>query len=250
MTPSLFELFREDIIPVVGFLTALGIILSIPTAPGSIFSRGAKSFFAVAVACYLTGTIASVLQRAELLPGLVLPVISEVELLWVPFMLSGVYSMYARQELNDAVAARNMLLQTSEMTESIIETTPAGIMVLDAGGRITFANEAARTMLDLNEDESTGLVRTPGWTIQVASGQGGTGPTIDAAPDFRELVTAESSTDLAVTVTWPDGWRRRLSANTSPALGDDGSITGAVIAFVEREPWRSVEHGGVATPST
>lgn len=244
MTPSLFELFREDIIPVLGFLTALGIILSIPTVPGSVFSRGAKAFFAVSVACYLTGTIASVFQRAALLPGLVLPVISEVELLWIPFMLSGVYSMYARQQLNDAVSARNTLLQTSEMTESIIETTPSGIMVLDAGGRITFANEAARKLLDLAQDEDTGLVRTPGWVVHVA-GDSGVGTA--SAPDFHEVVTAQPTTDLLVTVEWPDGWRRRLSVNTSPALGDDGSVTGAVIAFVEREPWRVVEHGGPAT---
>ena len=244
MTPSLFDLFREDIIPVIGFLTALGIIISIPTTPGGVFSRGAKAFFSVSVACYLTGTIASVFQRAALLPGLILPVISEVELLWIPFMLSGVYSMYARQQLNDAVSARNTLLQTSEMTESIIETTPAGIMVLDAGGRVTFANEAARKLLDLVEDEGTGLVRTPGWVVH-ATEEPGVGT--QTAPDFRELVTAQSATDLLVTVEWPDGWRRRLSVNTSPARGDDGSVTGAVVAFVEREPWRAVKHGGPAT---
>ena len=245
MIATLFGLFREDIIPVIGFLTALVVILSIPTVPGGIFSRGAKAFFSVSVACYLTGTIASVFQRAALLPGLILPVISEVELLWIPFMLSGVYSMYARQQLNDAVSARNTLLQTAEMTESIIETTPAGIAVLDAGGRVTFANEAARKLLDLVEDESTGLVRTPGWVVHTA---GDPGAGTASAPDFRGLVTAQSATDLLVTVEWPDGWRRRLSVNTSPALGDDGSVTGAVIAFVEREPWRGVEHGGAATP--
>jgi len=244
MIATLFGLFREDIIPVIGFLTALVIILSIPTVPGSVFSRGAKAFFAVSVACYLTGTISSVLQRAALLPGLILPVISEVELLWIPFLLSGVYSMYARQQLNDAVSARNTLLQTSEMTESIIETTPAGIMVLDAGGRVTFANEAARTLLDLVEDESTGLVRTPGWTVRM-SREGDTAT--EPAPDFRDLISDESATDLLVTLEWPDGSRRRLSVNTSPATGDDGRVTGAVIAFVEREPWRVVEHEEPAT---
>lgn len=231
MMATLFGLFREDIIPVAGFLTALIVMLSIPTVPGSVFSRGAKVFFAVSVACYLTGTIASVLQRAALLPGLILPVISEVELLWIPFMLSGVYSMYARQQLNDAVSARNTLLQTSEMTESIIETTPAGIAVLDAGGRVTFANEAARTLLDLTEDESTGLVRTPGWTVRV-TGEGFAGT--ETATDLRDLVSDKAANDLLVTVKWPGGKRRNLSVNTSPATGDDGHVTGAVIAFVER----------------
>jgi PAS domain-containing protein len=229
MIATLFGLFREDIVPVAGFLTALIVILSIPTVPGSVFSRGAKAFFAVSVACYLTGTIASVFQRAALLPGIILPVISEVELLWIPFMLSGVYSMYARQQLNDAVSARNTLLQTSEMTESIIETTPAGIAVLDAGGRVTFANEAARTLLDLTEDESTGLVRTPGWTVSIAGAAGG-----EAATDFRDLVSDKAANDLLVTLEWPSGTRRNLSVNTSPATGDDGRVTGAVIAFVER----------------
>lgn len=247
MIATVFGLFREDIIPVAGFLTALIIILSIPTTPGSLFSRGAKTFFAVSIACYLTGTIASVLQRAQLLPGLILPVISEVELLWIPFMLSGVYSMYARQQLNDAVSARNTLLQTSEMTESIIETTPAGIVVLDAGGRITFANESARRLLDLVEDESTGLVRTPGWKVRV-SGEGVQGGT-EPATDFRDLVTDAAANDVIVTVEWPNGWRRRLTVNTSPASGDDGRTTGAVIAFVEREPWRVVDRGEGLPPA-
>jgi len=229
MIATLFGLCREDIVPFVGFVTALVVILSIPTVPGGAFSRGAKAFFSVAVACYLIGSISSVLQRAALLPGIILPVISEVELLWIPFMLSGVYSMYARQQLNDAVSARNTLLQTSEMTESIIETTPAGIAVLDAGGRVTFANEAARALLDLTEDESTGLVRTPGWTVRMAGAAGS-----EAATDFRDLISDTAANDLLVTVEWPGGERRSLSVNTSPATGDDGHVTGAVIAFVER----------------
>jgi PAS domain-containing protein len=243
MIATLFGLFREDIVPFVGFVTALVIILSIPTVPGGAFSRGAKAFFSAAIGCYLIGSISSVLQRAALLPGLILPVISEAELLWIPFMLSGVYSLYARQQLNDAISARSTLLQTSEMTESIIETTPAGIMVLDAGGRITFANEAARTMLDLVEDESTGLVRTPGWTVNTSrEGAAATEP----VPDFRDLIAHEPSTDLVVTIEWPGGRRRRLSVNTSPATSDDGRLTGAVVAFVEREPWRAAGRAGAA----
>jgi PAS domain-containing protein len=243
MIATLFGLFREDIVPFVGFVAALVIILSIPTVPGGAFSRGAKAFFSAAVGCYLIGSISSVLERAALLPGLILPVISEAELLWIPFMLSGVYSLYARQQLNDAISARNTLLQTSEMTESIIETTPAGILVLDAGGRVTFANEAARFMLDLVEDESTGLVRTPGWIVHTSV----EGVVAEPAVDFRDLISIEPRTDLAVTIEWPDGQRRRLSVNTSPATSDDGHLTGAVVAFVEREPWRASGQAGDAT---
>jgi PAS domain-containing protein len=159
-----------------------------------------------------------------------------VEVLWVPFILFGVYAMYSDQELHDAIAARHEVARAGEMLESVMGTAPAGIVVLDADGAITFANLEARRLLDLDERGQDEPIR-PSWSVLVGSpeeadaraGQGG---------DFRGLLGAEPLRNASVTVSWPNGWRRNLMVNTTPFRdGATGDVTGAVVAFIEREPW-------------
>jgi PAS domain-containing protein len=228
----------EDIVPWLGFMTAMVMVLRMPVRRGGAVSAGAKWFFAASIACYMTGTTASIVGHFYTVPVALTTVVDAVEVLWIPFILMGVYSLYARQQLNDAYAAQQTVVQTSDMMESIIETTPAGIVVLDPTGWITFANGAARRLLDLEEDSELCSVRTPGWTVRCGDGHAASEP----RSDFHDLVTAEPVEGLPVTVEWPNGWRRRLAVNAEPVRSGDGVVTGAIVAFVDAEPGKTFTH--------
>jgi PAS domain-containing protein len=220
----------EDILPLVAFTTAFVMVLLIPVRQGGTFSVSAKVFFSASILCYLLSTSASILTHVGLFPVSLNPVVSSIELLWVPFMLFGVYSLFAHQRLTDAVRSQIGIVRESEMLESVVETAPAGIVVLNDAGQITFANGEARRLLDIEDDVSATLT-SAGCTVRLCD-HGGTD---QPRTDFGELLRPEPLSDALVVVEWPSGWRRRLSVNTAP-FGGEGGVTGVVAAFVEREP--------------
>jgi PAS domain-containing protein len=228
----------EDIFPWIAFTAAMVMVFLVPVRPGGAMSAGAKGFFAASIACYMTGTTTSILANFVTVPAQLNTVVDAIEVLWIPFILMGVYSLYARQQLNDAVAAEQTVIQTSEMMESIVETTPAGIVVLDPTGWITFANGAARRLLDIEQDAELCTLRASSWTIRCGDGHAVTEP----RSDFLDIVGAEQVEGLPVTVEWPNGWRRRLAVNAEPTRNADGAVTGAIMAFVDAEPWRTHAH--------
>jgi PAS domain-containing protein len=230
MTPAVWS-FTEDILPWLGFTTAVVAALLMPVIDGGAVSRGAKWFFATSLVCYLTGTTASIAGHVTTVPAALTTVVDAIEVLLVPFILFGVYSMYARQQLNDAITAQQSVLQTGEMMESILETTPAGIVVLDPTGWITFANGTARRLLDLEEIPDLGSLRTPGWKVTC----GAPGEDEEPRADFQGLLSDSDAQGVPVCVEWPNGWRRRFTANSAPVRAGDGTMTGAIVAFVESE---------------
>jgi len=237
MTPAAWSI-TEDIAPMIGFLTALVAVLMIPVVPGGAFSRAAKSFFVASIMCYFISAGVSILRHFVTMPAEVGTVMPLVELLWVPFILFGVYAMYSQQQINDAIEARRAVSRSGEMLASVMETTPAGVVVLDALGKITFANLEARRLLDL-EGGSAADMPAPQWSVAL-------GEHDDDADrrrsDFRDLLGPDPLLNESVTVSWPNGWRRRLVVNTTPLVDDSGSRSGAVVAFLEREPWTPSKH--------
>jgi hypothetical protein len=77
----------------------------------------------------------------------------------------------------------------------------------------------------------------PDWTVCL--GDDSDDP-IELACDFRDLLDPHPLRDALLTVRWPNGWRRRLTVNTAPYQDGAGNVTGAVAAFVDREPWSSL----------
>lgn len=228
----------EDILPMLGFTAALIAVLLIPVRRGGTFSRAAKLFFVASIMCYFISSIASILGHFNLVSAEVNSIMPLVELLWVPFILFGVYALYSTQQLHDSIAARHEVVQAGEMLGRVMDTAPAGVVVLDAAGAITFANPEARRLLDMDEQpgrDGEGLA----WSVHVGDGDGaGLGARGDARGDFKGLLDAEPMRNASVTVSWPNGWRRDLQVNTTPFRDAETSdVTGAVVAFVEREPW-------------
>jgi PAS domain-containing protein len=235
----------EDVVPMLGFLTALIAILAIPIRPGGAFSRAAKWFFVASVMCYFISSGASIGGHFGLTPAAVNAVMPLVELLWVPFILFGVYALYSHQQLSDAIDARHAVARAGEMLESVMDTTPAGVVVLDGAGAITFANPEARRLLDLDDSPAEDM-RAPQWSVSIGDLPADES---DHRSDFSALLRSEPVQNGSVTVSWPNGWRRRLVVNTAPISADEGTSSGAVVAFVEQEPWSPRRLSDVEEPA-
>jgi PAS domain S-box-containing protein len=244
MSPAAWSI-TEDIAPMLGFAVALVAVLLLPVRPGGAFSKAAKWFFIASIMCYFVSAGASILGHFVTMPAEINAVMPLVELLWVPFILFGVYAMYSQQQLNDAMEARHAVARSGEMLQSVMETTPAGVVVLDNRGKITFANPEARRLLDLADGQAADMA-DPAWSVSVGDHRDAAE---DRRNDFRDLVGPEPLVNESVTVSWPNGWRRRLLVNTTPLADDSGGRAGAVAAFVEREPWSPPRRADAGKPS-
>jgi PAS domain-containing protein len=228
--------WTEDILPLAGFTFAFAVMLTVPVRRGGPFNRTAKGFFAASILCYFISTLASILGHFNLFPAFLEPAVSSVELLRVPFIVFGVYALYAHQQLTDAASSQNAVRKAGEMLESVMETAPAAIVVLNDAGAITFANGEARRLLDIADDRPSSLMSSDS-AVRVAEEYEDGSP---AGRDFRALLAPEPNHGTPVLVSWPNGWHRHLVVKTAPFEDSAGRVGGAVAAFIEREPWSPV----------
>ncbi len=229
-----------DVVSIGAFAIAVYLLVRTPSDGRSPFSAGAKAFLIAAAAVYLLVMSNDVTHRLGWV-SIVEPIEDSVELLFTPLILVAVYSLLVRQQLNDAHQNYEGLLHTGDMMIRAIESTPAGTVWIDTEGHIAFANPAATAMLDLeatDADEETGH---PDWIVRIGAGTSGRS---SIAPDFARLVTRDALVDVQVIVEWPSGWRRRFSVNTAPTLSPDGRIEGVIASFLDKEPWRVLQHHG------
>ena len=128
---------------------------------------------------------------------------------------------------------RHLLRERSALIDSVGD----GIYAVDRGGRITLMNRSAREMLGLDGD----LDRTThAHTLFHTDLEGAEDPL--AACYITEAVqlgrTTASEDDVYVR---GDGVRLEVEITASPILEDDGSVSGAVVAFRDATQRREVE---------
>lgn len=205
-------------------LSALVVLLASKTAGACAIKNMVECTAVATVICLLYPAAASIVEgiwpAAE-------PYLFEsyVEILFPVLAVVLVYSAYSARQLADVRSTQRALVRSHEMTMGIIDAAPAGILFLDPTGRITFANETARQVLDLAEDPHTGRLVGPDWTVIDDRGA--------QSPGFCVLVEDESVKDLPLTVQWPTGWSVELDISTEP-LRDAREGLGGVVATFER----------------
>jgi PAS domain-containing protein len=229
-----------DIIALLGFVVGGVVLLGTWSGERSAFSEGAKWFLIAGAAVDVAVTANDALGRFGL-PSPIEPLEGSLEVLFVPLMLVAVYSLVARQQLNDTRRAYDDLLQTGDMMIRAIESTPAGTVWLDTEGHIAFANPAAHTMLDLTDAGDGPAPEEPDWIVRIGAS---TGTKASIGPDFAKLVRRDPLHDLSVIVEWPSGYRRRFSVNTAPTFGPEGRLEGVIASFLDKEPWRVLQDRG------
>ena len=107
----------------------------------------------------------------------------------------------------------------------ILETSPAGITVVDAEGQISFASRKAEEILGLTKSETTSRVyNDPEWRITTFDG----GHFPDEELPFQKVRdTGKAVEDVRHAIVWPDGRTVDLSINASP-LTDERGFAGIV----------------------
>jgi PAS domain-containing protein len=137
--------------------------------------------------------------------------------------LGAVYGMFAAQQYEDAVRAQRALAHSHELMMDIVDQAPTGILFLDDAGRIAFANETAKKVLDLAEDPETGVTTSSGWAAD--------GPDAGPSGELPALVAYEPYDGRPVSVQWPDGRIVRLRASGRPLADAKDRLGGIVVTF-------------------
>jgi len=124
--------------------------------------------------------------------------------------------------------AEEALLRERDLVAHIMDTSPAGIMVVNRDGQISFANARAEQVLGLNRDQmSQRRYNDPAWRITDYHG--------NAFPDedlpFRQVLrTGQPVYDIRAASERPDGQRVLLAMNAAPLLDEAGQVDGMVAA--------------------
>ncbi len=129
--------------------------------------------------------------------------------------------------------------QILELLTKTIEIIPAGILVVDRGGRIVFANPRAEEVLGLQGEALRGRsYNAPEWRITDEEGR----LIPDAALPFQLIrETGKPLDEFHLSIEWPDGRRVFLSINGAPLCDADGEVTQVVFAIEEITEHRKLQ---------
>jgi PAS domain-containing protein len=213
-----------DFISMVAFAIATVVVLTIPTSPEGPVRRVTKQLFVSAMALEVFIGVSNVLEHGGITAAL--DVYEDfAEILFVPLIAYAAYSMYMTRQIEDQRRAANAAKQQHEMLMNVVDTSPAGIMVIGDAGRIMFVNKSARRVLELEEDAETGEYRTPGWRVRDPKGAG------PASDSFEEFARGAVFDGVERVVEWPSGHKAILSMSATPMHDRAGNVGGSVVAF-------------------
>jgi two-component system, cell cycle sensor histidine kinase and response regulator CckA len=133
-------------------------------------------------------------------------------------------------DITERKRAEDALQRESDRLNRVIETSPAGIVIMNQQGFITYANKQAESVLGL--DQATISQRTynaPDWHITDYAGN----PFPDNKLPFSLIMaTGHSVNDVRHAIKWPNGRRAFLTINAAPLFDKSGSIN-EIIATIE-----------------
>lgn len=153
--------------------------------------------------------------------------------LYIGNILSGFFGNYLREQVEIRTAelkkAQESLRWEHNLLNSIANTSPVGIVVLDREGKITFANPRAESILGLSKRQITQITyKAPGRLITHFDGR----PFPDEDLPFRRVMAAGRPIfGVEHAIEWSDGRRVSLSINATPILGPNGQGYGMVAAI-------------------
>jgi len=116
-----------------------------------------------------------------------------------------------------------------EQLEHILDAIPVGVVILDRGGRIVFANFAVEKVLGLKRGEVIGRVyNDPAWKILTVDGKPFPEEDFPFALVIRE---GESVSRIRHIVERPDGARILLSTSGAPLRDEKGAVVAVVLTL-------------------
>jgi PAS domain S-box-containing protein len=142
-------------------------------------------------------------------------------------------------------SVREELRRERDLIARIMETSPAGITVVDRQGQIIFANARAVKVLGLTKDEITQRsYDAPEWHITDLDGN----PFPDSELPFRQVMSTGCPVfDVRHAIEWPDGRRVLLSINAAPLIDETGELDGMVATVEDITELRQVQEAMLRT---
>ncbi len=122
--------------------------------------------------------------------------------------------------------AQEALLRERDLVARITETSPAGIVLVNRQGQITFSNLRAQEVLGLTVDAITKRTyNAPEWRLTDYEGH----PFPDEQLPFAQVMrTGQPVFDVRHAIERPDGQRALLSINAAPLYDEAGKVDGMV----------------------
>ncbi|MFC6729909.1 PAS domain S-box protein, partial [Natronoarchaeum mannanilyticum] len=139
-------------------------------------------------------------------------------------------AMGMSQEVTEQRRRERELQEERDLNRHIVDTSPVGIVRLDAEGIVRNANERAEEILD-QPTEAVDEIDDRIDRLDPVLPNGEPIPT-DELPTRRVAVEGEEIRDVEIGVLNPDGDRIWLSMSGTP-LRDDGEVAGAVVTFAD-----------------
>jgi PAS domain S-box-containing protein len=129
------------------------------------------------------------------------------------------------------LAPADEVLRERELLRAILATSVTAIVVLDAAGRIVFANDSAERILGLSKGQLAGRACTdPAWDITDLEGQR---LPEDQLPFRRVTGTGRAVFGARYAFAGPDGQRRVLAVNGAPLLEGHAPTGAAVFSIAD-----------------
>jgi PAS domain S-box-containing protein len=140
------------------------------------------------------------------------------------------------QRLRDA---DNRLTAERNRLRAILDTSPAGIIVIDNSEVVSLVNQAAKSLLGdgvlLDQPIRAGSV------VERTYHPDGTPYRAEDLPIIRCLKDGVSIAGAELLVRRPNGWEVHLLVNCAPIRADDGTIVGSASVFFDISPFAEEE---------
>ena len=150
----------------------------------------------------------------------------------IPLLVVGISALFWSWTLRGQVKKQTRKIREQrDLLERVMETSPVGITVINSNGYFSFVNPVAEQILGVPRDVI--IQRTfddPRWEITDIENQ----PiAYEDQPFSRTIQRKDAVFDARQWITRQDGTRRLLSINSSPLIGESGSVAGVVTALAD-----------------
>jgi len=130
--------------------------------------------------------------------------------------------LLARKRAEDALRAERNLFS------NVLETTPAGLVVIDADGEFTYANHRAEEVLRLDPDDG-GYPTFEELPFRTLDEEGAVLP--ESERPYHAVLRSGTDVSRDVQIEYPDGDRRWLAVSGTALRDDSGTVTRSLLAF-------------------
>lgn len=207
-----------DCITMLTFGVALVLVLRIPVPKEPAFGRTIRYFLVMALAVYAFVGFSNILEHAGITS--ILDTYEDyAEIMFVPLVAYILYTLSMGLQVEESQRAKATLFREHELLNGILETSPAGIVLLTGTGQLRFANDRAIELLELVPDDQGRLGLPLEFQSTTANGEGG-------LMAFAEDTASASR----VCTVYFGGRRKTLSVSSTPLLAD-GYQSGWVLTF-------------------